>query len=242
MDQARRKTSRIDKEVSARGELRRYETENQNRGPELRPKGIRVRELRPIHACADNKAAQAKDSSEEENGKGSGSQASLAATLTFFPLYRSGLLVFARQPIPRQTTSDNLSANMLKTTVIVAVPLVVAERLLIQIPEQVEGFDADVRAMKLPFHEAPEVLHRVGVNVSLGILDGMIDDRVLVVIRQTFVREQFIAEDRRSCFNVFTYPLLKFLLTTAVNNHRAYHSATLDRAGEQWSYPCPQIQ
>ena len=77
-------------------------------------------------------------------------------------------------------------------------PIVVAERLLIDVFAQVERLDANVGSVQSALEETPEVLHRVGVDVAVSVFDGVVDDGVLIVTFQTIVGFQFIAEDRRA--------------------------------------------
>lgn len=72
--------------------------------------------------------------------------------------------------------------------------MVIPERLLIDIPEQVIGFDADIGSVDRAFEQAPEVLHTVRVDATVNIALSVIDDLMLkfgkVVIGLQFVREQ----------------------------------------------------
>jgi len=111
-----------------------------------------------------------------------------------------------------------------------SVRLFVAERLLVDVAAQVVGLDADVGPVQAALQERPEVLHGVGVDVAVGVLDGVIDDGVLIVGFQTVVGEQFIGEDRGSGFNVITDVFLKFLLAPVVNYEGAHVAAALDHS------------
>lgn len=64
---------------------------------------------------------------------------------------------------------------------VVVLPVVVAESLFIKIPEQVERFHADVRAIEPALQEAPKVFNRVRVYVAVHVLYGVIHDAVRVV-------------------------------------------------------------
>src|ERR1035438_6284805 len=68
----------------------------------------------------------------------------------------------------------------------------------------------------------------------------MVDDLVLIVAFQPVVGFQFVAEDGRACFDVFTDIFLKFLFATIVHNessnipaafHHAHHDNFVFAAG-----------
>jgi hypothetical protein len=46
-------------------------------------------------------------------------------------------------------------------------PLVIPETLFVQIPKQVIWLHADIGPMKAALQKAPEVLHRVGMDVAV---------------------------------------------------------------------------
>ncbi len=68
------------------------------------------------------------------------------------------------------------------------------------------------------------------MNVPVHVLDGVIDDRVLIVALQSFAGFQFIAEDRRTRFNVFANMCLKFLLPSVINDHCTHFAVTAQLA------------
>ena len=57
--------------------------------------------------------------------------------------------------------------------------IVEAEHLLIEVAEEMEGFDADVGSVDAALEAGPEVLDSVGVNIAIDVLLGVIDDAVL---------------------------------------------------------------
>jgi hypothetical protein len=60
----------------------------------------------------------------------------------------------------------------------------VAERLLIQIPEQMERFDADIRSVDGALQQRPEVLQAVRMDSPVDVLDSMVYDLMDIVWRQ----------------------------------------------------------
>lgn len=99
--------------------------------------------------------------------------------------------------------------------------------LLVEIPEQMEGFDAHIGSLESALKQIPEAFKIVGMNVSVRILDGVVNDRVLVVGVQAFIGQQLICEDSRARFYVVTHLLLQFFLSSALYYLRANPAATL---------------
>ena len=90
--------------------------------------------------------------------------------------------------------------------------IVKAERLFVNIAEQVERLNADVGAVDAALQETPEILHAIGVNVLANILHGMVNDLMSVFVRESPVGLQEVAINVRSGFHVVTYQLLQFAL------------------------------
>jgi len=75
---------------------------------------------------------------------------------------------------------------------------VISECLFVYIAEEMERFNRDIGTVQATLQEAPEVLHRIGVNVSIRILNGVVDNGVLIVRLQSIIRLQLVGEDRRA--------------------------------------------
>src|SRR5258708_4351309 len=119
---------------------------------------------------------------------------------------------------PSQTLADDLTNCQGKTvTVIHILPIVLPERLLIDITEQVKRLDADVGSMQAALEQTPEILHRVRVDIPIHVFDRVIDDSVLVIRSQAVIGFQFVAEDGRASFDAFTDDRLKVFSLAAVN-------------------------
>jgi len=94
----------------------------------------------------------------------------------------------------------------------------------------VERFDADVCSVQAALQQAPEIFHRVCVNIAVHVLNGVIDDGVLVVGLQPVIRFQFVREDGRASFHMLTNVLLNSLLFAVVHNHHPHVSAAFHHA------------
>src|ERR1017187_54890 len=108
--------------------------------------------------------------------------------------------------------------------------VVVAKRLLIDVPEQMERLYADIGPVQATLQETPEILHRVRMHVAIHVLHGMIDNGVLVVFAQSVVGLQFIAEDCCASFYVFTDKRLKGLPLASIHVAGDHLAATLHHA------------
>jgi len=126
--------------------------------------------------------------------------------------------------------NDSRCESVEAVTVIHILTIIEPERLLIDVAEQMEGFDADVGAVQLPLNERPKVFHPVSVNVSISVFDRVIDDPMSEAILQTIVGLQFIGEDCSPRFDMLVNVLLEFLLSAIVHNHRTDVSAAFQHA------------
>jgi len=78
--------------------------------------------------------------------------------------------LLARQGLVGESLAHDAADRHAEAVGVVHVlPVVVAKRLFIQIPEQVERFDTDIRAGQPALEQAPVVLQPVGVDLSVHI-------------------------------------------------------------------------
>jgi hypothetical protein len=143
--------------------------------------------------------------------------------------WRRRALALAGQSLVGKALTYDLGYRQLEaTTVVHSFPIVVAESLLVDIAEQVERLHADVGAVQAAFEQAPEILDCIGVDIAVYVFDGMIDDCVIIVLGQSFIRTQFITENRGTGFDVLADRFLKFLPATFINVHRADFPVAFD--------------
>jgi len=189
-----------------------------------RTERFRVRELRQAgwysHASETEEEAPAKAEAEQAKGL----VFSLSAPLAFRSL---PLLALPCKPIPRQASSGNLRADMREAFRITQLASVVTKTLFVQITKQVERFHADIGAVKLALHQAPEVFHSIRMNIAANVLYGVIHDRVLIFPIQPVVRLQRIAEQRRASLDVLANLAVKFMLAAIRYSERSHVPAAL---------------
>jgi len=95
-------------------------------------------------------------------------------------LRRSGLQVRASQLAVGDAPSDNTRERTHEPFPVVALALIEAAHLLVNIPEQVERVNADVGPFDRPLEQRPEVFEAIGVDLPAHIFSRVIDRLMLV--------------------------------------------------------------
>lgn len=90
---------------------------------------------------------------------------------------------FASQLLVSNSASHDLFHDSGEALRISGFAIVIAESLFVKVPEQMERLNTDVGSVQTTLQETPEVLHCVRVNGPVRILDCVIDNGVLVVVR-----------------------------------------------------------
>jgi hypothetical protein len=127
------------------------------------------------------------------------------------------------EPLP-----NNLANGKVKALGIVHVLAIVeAKRLPIDIAEQVVRFDRNIGAVDSALQETPEVFQPVSVDILSDIFHSVVDNFMRVLFRESVIRLQRIAINRRPSFNILAYQRLQLALATFVYDLRANLSATL---------------
>ena len=137
--------------------------------------------------------------------------------------------VLAGQVAVGQSLARDLRNHCAESLRIIHVlPVVVTESLFVDVPEQVEWLHADIGTMETALQEAPEVFDCICVYITAHLFDRMVDYCVIVIVGQSIIRKQFIAENRGTGFDVFADRFLKFLPSALINVHRADFPIALD--------------
>jgi len=87
--------------------------------------------------------------------------------------------------------------------------IIEAERLPINIAEQMEGLDANVCAVDATFQDRPEILAIISVNLPVNIGFRVVNNSVSIIVRKPVVRLQGITVKSRSGFYILAYQCLK---------------------------------
>src|SRR5262249_50171227 len=134
------------------------------------------------------------------------------------------LSYFPSQLAVSQPATDNVAHYIDEAFNVRHVPIIVAEGLLIDITEQMEGFDCNVGPFQASFQQAPEFFAVVGVRVAVHICARMVDYLMRNFI-QPVIRFQRIAVNIRSCLYVLPNKGLQFRLAAGYADLRANRSA-----------------
>lgn len=183
----------------------------------------------PFHACAPGESIQKKGFDEPEPAR---PEAQNQAFGLGPRLPRHGLVdcfcffdLAGEFRIGKAFTNDCANTNV-KAFRVGHFAVVKSPGLFVDVAEQMEWLHADISSVQAPLQETPEIFHSVSVNISVYVLNGMIDDGVLVVCAQSIVRLQFIAEDCCARFDVLTDLRLQFWLASAIYYKRSDIAAT----------------
>ncbi len=106
---------------------------------------------------------------------------------------------------------------------------VVPEHLLVQIPEQVKGFDADIGAFQLALEQAPKVFESVSVNLPINVPFSVVNDLMLEsLLLESLIGHERIGIDRAPCFHVSANVRLQRVLFAIANDSGANFAAAFE--------------
>ncbi len=135
-----------------------------------------------------------------------------------------GIGPFASEFLIGDSTASDMTHSHLKTVpianeVVLLGAIVVPENLFVQITEQVERLNVDVRSLESALEQAPEVFESVRVNLSVHIALSMVNrlvDEVLVI--QSLIGHGSVSVDRARCFDVSANLSLQVALFASGND------------------------
>src|SRR5208282_5283596 len=99
-------------------------------------------------------------------------------------------------------TVQNRASDANESLAIIRFAVVVAVRLLVQVPEQMERFDADIGSLESALQEAPEILDLVRVHVAINVTLCVIDDLMNVVAVESVIADPCVRENVRAAFHI----------------------------------------
>ena len=131
-----------------------------------------------------------------------------------------------------QALPKDVRGNVLESqTIMREFPKVVPENLFVQIPEEMERFDADVSALELALEQAPEIFKSVGVNLSVNVRLRMVYDLMLEpLVLESLIGHECIGVDRAACLDVCADVGLEQVLFAIADDRSANLAATLKDA------------
>src|SRR5579859_37601 len=89
-----------------------------------------------------------------------------------------------------------------------------------------ELFNANVSALQLALQKTPEVFESVGVDLSVKVAFGVVNDLMFEVAVKPHVAHQRIGVDRAACLDVGADSSLEKMLFPVANNGRANLTTT----------------
>ena len=114
-------------------------------------------------------------------------------------------------------------------------PKIEAEHLLIQIPEEMKLFDADVCAFESALEQAPEVFESISVNLSVNIAFRVVDNLMLeILILQSLIGVESIGVDGAMRFDV-AMNLGFDVWLAAIGNHGSANLSAAFQHANNWS-------
>ena len=97
--------------------------------------------------------------------------------------------------------------------------IVIPEYLLIQVAEQVERLDVDVRSLESAFEQTPEVFEAVGMNLPINVAFSMVNRLVSEgLVIQPLIGQKCVGVDRTVCFDVSANLRLQVVLPASGND------------------------
>jgi len=119
-------------------------------------------------------------------------------------------------------THSHLKAVPIANEMIFLGAIVVPENLLIQVSEQVKRLDADIGSLQTALDQTPEIFHTVGVNLSVNVFLGMVNDLVLeTLLLESHVGHERIGIDRAARLDVSANIGLQKMFLAIANNSGA---------------------
>src|SRR6266403_4059369 len=91
-------------------------------------------------------------------------------------------------------------------------PIVVAEYLFIEIPEQVKWLDVDISSLESTLEQAPEILQSVCMHLPIDIALGVVNRLVNEILIQSLIGHERIGVDRTLRFDVCANLRLQVML------------------------------
>jgi len=108
------------------------------------------------------------------------------------------------EPFPRQATARRTSHREPHPCQVTGRPVVVGKGPLGNVSVQVDLIDVDLGALERSLELAPEILHRVGVNVARDVLAGVVDGLVGEVPIKSLVGPGLVRVDGRAMLHPTT--------------------------------------
>ena len=121
-------------------------------------------------------------------------------------------------------------------------PIVVAENLFINVAEQMERFDANVGSFESTLEQAPEVLKAIGVNLSIDVPNGMVNNLVLEsFVIESLIRHEIVCINRTALLHSGEHFGLQVLFAPPLNDGGAYFFGLAVKNADNRNFPADSV-
>lgn len=131
---------------------------------------------------------------------------------------RSGCEVFSGQTLVGQALAHDGAHNVSEAEAVILFPKVEAESLLVQVSEHVERVNANVGALDGALQERPEAFESVGVNQTIDVPLGVVNDTVMEVLSQATIAAPLVGVERGTLLDMGVNLTMKVLGVDVVND------------------------
>jgi hypothetical protein len=124
---------------------------------------------------------------------------------------------------PSEPLADDAAHNRIKAVpvihrVVFGRAIVVPKYLFIEIAEKMKRFDTHIGSLDAALEQAPEVFKAVGMNTSIDIFEGMVDNLVLVLLGHLLVGHEGVGIDGTALSDMLDNLALQ-IVAAASGNH-----------------------
>src|SRR5579872_1233619 len=134
------------------------------------------------------------------------------------------------ETLPENMRQHHLKSFAVANRVLFAAAIVVAERLFVEIPEQMERLDTYVGSLQSAFQEAPEVFESIGVDVAANVPLGVVYHFMLELIRHFEIRHEVVRVDGAAGFDVLLNLTVQCLAVAIRNDSGADFSIAFEQS------------
>src|SRR5437899_12530921 len=97
-----------------------------------------------------------------------------------------------------------------------------------------ERFNANVDAFESPLYETPKILKAIGMNFSMYVSVGMVNDLVNVICVQSAIGMAIICREMRAALDVIFHQSMKRRALTVWQNLGSYFSFALQNSAHDY--------
>ena len=132
-------------------------------------------------------------------------------------------------PIGEALASESFN-DFIESLAVISATRIESKCLLVEVSEQVERFDAYIRAIDAALEKTPEVFDPVRVDLAVNVFLSMVDHVVNIVVLHSIVRAKRIAIDSRSRFDMLRYFCVQGLAAHVRHNARSHFAVALKQS------------